>query len=102
MNPKKTLVCAGFICLAAAPLASLAQDDEEELEFEEAEVFFELNNTDGDLGIHALIDGGPWKLLEIHDVDDRNMLTVNARGRMRRQGLTEIFFESAEPTSSRA
>ncbi len=98
MNPKKTLICAGFICLAAAPLASPAQDDEEVLEFEEAEVFFELNNTDGDLGIHALIDGGPWKLLEIHDVDDRNMLTVNARGRMRRQGLTEIFFESAEPT----
>ncbi len=98
MNPKKTLVCAGFICLAAAPLASLAQDDEEELEFEEAEVFFELNNTDGDLGIHALIDGGAWKLLKIHSVDGRNMLTVNVRGRMRRQGLTEIFFESAEPT----
>lgn len=98
MSPKKTLVCAGFICLAAAPLASFAQDDEEVLEFEEAEVFFELNNTDGDLGIHALIDGGPWKLLEIHDVDDRKMLQVNVRGRMRRQGLTEIFFESAEPT----
>jgi hypothetical protein len=98
MNPKKTLVCAGFICLAAAPLALLAQDEEEVLEFEEAEVFFELNNTDGDLGIHALIDGGPWKLLEIRDVDDRSMLTVNARGRVRQQGMTEIFFESAEPT----
>ena len=98
MNPKKMLVCAGLICLAGAPLALLAQDEEEVLEFEEAEVFFELNNTDGDLGIHALIDGGAWKLLKIHDVDDRKMLQVNVRGRMRRQGLTEIFFESAEPT----
>ncbi|MCH8117091.1 MAG: hypothetical protein IIA78_03115, partial [Proteobacteria bacterium] len=98
MSLKKTLVCAGFICLAAAAPALLAQDDEEVLEFEEAEVFFELNNTDGDLGIHTLIDGGPWKLLRIHDVDDRKMLQVNVHGRMRRQGLTEILFESAEPT----
>ena len=98
MNPKKTLVCAGFICLVVAPPASLAQDDEEETEFDVAEVFFELNNTDGDLGIHALIDGGAWKLLKIHDANDRKLLHVNVRGRMRRQGLTEIFFESAEPT----
>ena len=29
--------------------------------FTEAEIFLELNDTDGDLGIHASIfDGGPW------------------------------------------
>ena len=98
MNPKKALVCAGFVCLATAPLTSLAEEHEEVLEFDVAEVFFELNNTDGDLGIHALIDGGAWKQLRIHDVDDRKLLDVKVRGRMRRQGLTEIFFESAEPT----
>jgi hypothetical protein len=36
------------------PLAGWAND-----EFDEAEIFFELNNTDGDLGIHALIDACP-------------------------------------------
>ncbi len=73
-------------------------DDDEEIPFSVAELFFELNNTDGDLGIHAKIDGGPWKRLAIEDLKERRMLRVNVRGRLRRQGLTEIFFESAEPT----
>lgn len=72
--------------------------DHNGIPFEEAELFFELNHTDGDLGIHALIDGDPWKWLKIEDLWDRRILTVRAQGRLRRQGLTEIFFESAEPT----
>jgi len=71
--------------------------DDEEIPFDEAELFFELNNTDGDLGIHALIDGEPWKRLVIEDPRERKMLDVRVNGRLRRQGLTEIFFESAEP-----
>ena len=34
---------------------------------EEAELYFELNNTDGDLGIHGKIDGGPWTKIGIKD-----------------------------------
>ncbi len=74
-----------------------AQEDDE-IPFDEAHLFFELNNTDGDLGIHALIDGGPWKRLEIVDPNERKMLNVRVAGRLQRQGLTEFFFESAEPT----
>jgi hypothetical protein len=59
---------------------------------------FELNNTDGDLGIHALIDGDAWKRLMIEDTKERKMLDLEVKGRLRKQGLTEIFFESAEPT----
>jgi hypothetical protein len=73
-------------------------DDDEEIPFDEAKIFFELNNTDGDLGIHALVDGDAWKYLEIEDPRDRKMLNIIVRGRLRRQGLTELFFESAEPT----
>jgi hypothetical protein len=72
-------------------------DNEEEIPFDEAEIYFELNNTDGDLGIHSLIDGEPWKRLEIEDPRGRKMLNIFVQGRLRRQGLTEIFFESAEP-----
>ncbi len=75
-----------------------AGDEDVETPFDEAQIFFELNNTDGDLGIHALIDGEAWKRLEIEDPRERRMLAVIVRGRLRRQGLTEIFFESAEPT----
>ena len=75
----------------------LRAEDGDEIPFDVAEIFFELNDTDGDLGIHALIDGEPWKSLEIEDSRERNLLKVETKGRLRRQGLTEIFFESAEP-----
>jgi hypothetical protein len=97
MRLNKTLVNPlAAMALAATPIAAIA--DEEEIPFDVAEIFFELNDTDGDLGIHALIDGDEWKRLVIEDTQERTMLKVNVRGRLRRQGLTELFFESAEPT----
>ncbi len=74
------------------------RDHEDEIPFSEAHLFFELNNSDGDLGIHALIDGDAWKKLSIEDPNEREILNVRVGGRLQRQGLTEIFFESAEPT----
>ncbi len=74
------------------------KNDDDEIPFAEAELFFELNNTDGDLGIHALIDGDAWKKLVIKDPRERKILDVKVKGRLKKQGLTEIFFESAEPT----
>ena len=66
-------------------------------QFTEAELFFELNNTDGDLGIHGSIDGGPWTNLTIEAPGDRTLLEVLSRGRLKSQGMTQLFFESAEP-----
>lgn len=66
-------------------------------EFSEAELYIELNNTDGDLGIHASIDGGPYARLEIEDIRERRLLLIRASGLLARQGLTQLFFESAEP-----
>ncbi len=82
------------LVLGSAPLAWA----DDEIAFDEANVFFELNDTDGDLGIHSLIDGEPWKRLKIEDPNDRTMLKIRVNGRLKRQGLTELFFESAEPT----
>ncbi|PVV14374.1 MAG: hypothetical protein B6D82_06070, partial [gamma proteobacterium symbiont of Ctena orbiculata] len=61
-------------------------------------MFFELNDTDGDLGIHGKVDGDEWKRLEIEDPYERRMMNIRAIGRLKRQGITELFFESAEPT----
>ena len=88
------LMTATLLAFAAAPTPSRAQG---ELPFGEANLFFELNDTDGDLGIHALIDGEPWRRLEIEDPSERLMLNVSVSGRLGKQGLTELFFESAEP-----
>ncbi len=76
---------------------SLAQTAAQETPFDEASIFFELNDTDGDLGIHALIDGDAWRLLSIRDPNEVKLLGILVTGKLRRQGLTELFFESAEP-----
>ena len=86
------------VIILGITVPELWANDDEEIPFDEAHLFFELNNTDGDLGIHALIDGDAWKRLMIEDTNERKMLDVEVTGRLRRQGLTEIFFESAEPT----
>lgn len=82
----------------ASPSAWADDDDEMETEFDESELFFELNYTDEDLGIHALIDGEAWKRLIIkRDDNDRKLLDIRVKSKLRKQGLTELFFESAEP-----
>jgi len=88
-----------IIAMAAvisAPTLAIADDDE--LEFEEGYVYFELNDTDGDLGIHGKVDGDAWKKVAIEGPGDRKIMDVKAKSGLRIQGLTELFFESAEPT----
>lgn len=96
MLPICSVTVASFMFASLAPQALAYGNDEPP--FDEASIFFELNDTDGDLGIHAFIDGDPWKKLTIEDPRDRNMLKIKVKGRLRNQGLTELFFESAEPS----
>jgi hypothetical protein len=77
--------------------AARQQGQQRDVRFAEAELFFELNDTDGDLGIHASIDGGPWTSLRIEAPGERTLLDLLSRGRLRSQGLTQLFLESAEP-----
>jgi hypothetical protein len=100
---KKYLVILPVLSLPAIALflggrSPQSWGDDEEIPFDEAVVFFELNDTDGDLGIHALIDGEPWKKLAIEGPNGAELLAVHTAGRLRRHGLTELFFESAEPS----
>lgn len=83
--------------LGAAALITAAPTQPSQ-RFSEAQVFFELNDTDGDLGIHASIDGAPWTDLEIEGPGGSALFSIVSRGRLRKQGLTQLFFESAEPS----
>ncbi|MBT8078159.1 MAG: hypothetical protein KJO31_06255 [Gammaproteobacteria bacterium] len=94
----KLIAVASCFLLAGNALAQDDDDDDDELPFAEAQVLIQLNDTDGDLGFHARIDGDPWKRLTIESPDERTLLNVRLRGALRRQGLTEFAFESAEPT----
>ena len=94
------LLCTAAILTLAVP-ATWADDDdsdEQEIPFEEAELFLEFNSTDEDLGIHISVDGDAWKELELEGPNGRKLLQIDARSRLRRQGLTQLFIESAEPT----
>jgi hypothetical protein len=82
----------------AGAFAQDADDDGDEIPFDEADIFLELNDTDGDLGIQAFIDGDAWRELEIEDPNERQLLLVRATGPLWRQGLNELLFESDEPT----
>lgn len=97
MKLKKLPIVAVTSALLAASTLGVASDHDE-LELDEAYLYFELNDTDGDLGIHGKADGDAWKRMKIEGPNDRNLLNIRVRSRLRRQGLTELFFESAEPT----
>lgn len=90
-------LAVGGAAIALSNQAGLSQE-EEELELDEAGLFFELNHTDGDLGIQGFVDGDAWKSLEIENPKEELLLNIWVRGNLRRQGLSEFFFESDEPT----
>ena len=87
-------VIALFGLVAGATEASAQSDNK----FSVAALFFELNHSDGDLGIHAEIDGGAWTSLNIEGPSGHTLLDLQGRGRLRTQGLTQLAFESAEPS----
>ena len=89
---------AVLVTMGANISMSWADNDDDEIPFSEAHIFFELNNTDGDLGIHGKIDGDPWKKLKIEAHNGRKILDARVKGSLKKQGMTEFFFESAEPT----
>ena len=89
------LVPAVALIMGSVTPVVWAQD---EIPFDVAKLYFELNDSDGDLGIHGLIDGEPWDWLGIEDPRERLMLDISVEGRLQQQGLTELFFESAEPS----
>ena len=90
------LVTAALLVSAAAFVPDAGAERRQH--FSVAELFFELNDTDGDLGIHAFIDGEPWTDLEIERPDDGRLLNIISRGMLRTQGLSAMSFESAEPS----
>ena len=91
-------VLATVVCGAMAVEPVYAQGPA--LEFEDAEFFIEVNGTDGDAGVQLKLDGVGWNALEIIDPNAATILDLVAdeNESIGLQGLTEFFFESAEPS----
>ncbi len=94
MKTLKSIVLL-FPALLLAGAVSMAWADD--AEFDEAKVLIEINGTDGDVGFHAKFDADAWYNVQMHDPEDRKIFQEKAFGPLKTQGLTENFFESAEP-----
>jgi hypothetical protein len=68
-----------------------------QVEFEEARLFIEFNSSGNDLGFHVFLDGEDWRSLRIISPNRRTIFDVQGKGGYRRLGMTELFFEGAEP-----
>ena len=102
MNSYRTIlaVFAALLLSMAAQVgwAEEHDDDDECVEEFDVDCFIEINSTDGDAGAQLLLDGEQWTKLEIEDPDGKEILDVKAKRSVRMQGLTEFFFETAEPS----
>ena len=95
MQGKRILLAAAAIALlvglAAAPRAAA-------IRLAEAAIFIEINATDGDAGIQVFLDGEGWDTMQVRNPNGQVVLNILGEGGIGQQGLTEGFFESAEPS----
>jgi hypothetical protein len=66
--------------------------------FSDAEVFFEYNVTANDLGFQIFLDADGWDLVSVSGPQESEIVDITAKGPLAELGITELRFESAEPS----
>ena len=66
--------------------------------FEESRIYIEYNSSANDLGFHVSLDAEHWKSLKIVNPAGRTIFDVVGHEGYQALGLTELFFEGAEPS----
>jgi len=66
--------------------------------FKAARIYIEYNSSANDLGFHVFLDGENWKVLRIVNPAGTTIFEVSGRAGYADLGLTELFFEGAEPS----
>jgi hypothetical protein len=66
--------------------------------FSEKRIIIEVNATAGDGGIQIFLDAAGWNSLEVSDPNGQTVFAVEGNGSVGMTGVTELFFESAEPS----
>lgn len=101
MLPVFLIPVMALLILTASASEGWAKKRKSELPFEISKLIIEFNSTAnegiGDVGVQVLLDGEPWQSLKIESPDGRTILQIRASESLRKQGLTELFFESSEP-----
>lgn len=68
------------------------------VEFADLDVFLEFNSTDNDLGVQVFLDAEGWDRIRAKDPSGQRVLDFRAQASFGDLGLTELRFESAEPS----
>ncbi|MGH7893490.1 MAG: hypothetical protein ACREQL_02425 [Candidatus Binatia bacterium] len=63
-----------------------------------AKIYWEYNASANDLGVHVSLDAEDWKRLKIVNPKGRTIFNVEGNGPYKALGMTELFFEGAEPS----
>lgn len=66
--------------------------------FSESRIYIEYNSSANDLGFHVSLDGEDWQSLRITNPAGATIFAVEGEGPYRELGMTELFFEGAEPS----
>jgi hypothetical protein len=84
---------------ALEPTAQVAK--KKPIPYEINDLFIETNATDGDIGLQLLADVDEWNKFTLRDPKGRKlMMKAQTKGRLHGWGLTELFWETAEPEFS--
>lgn len=67
-------------------------------EFSFSRIYIEFNQSANDLGYHVTLDGEDWTRLAIFNPNGKRIFDVQGRGAYKLLGMTELFFEGAEPS----
>ena len=97
-----TAALAAVVLTAAVPPAWADKADQDNgapvIPLKDARLKIEVNSTDRDAGVQLFIDADPWKSMDVYDPNGRLLLRATARGAFAKQGGTELFMESGEPS----
>jgi hypothetical protein len=78
--------------------ASALETSAQVMPFDIAEVFFEFNSTDDDMGFQVFLDAEGWERVNLTDPRGNQVTRLLAEGKLAEIGITELRFESAEPS----
>ena len=99
MRHTRMLTCslAALVALIVGVTSPEAWAAKKKLELEISRIYWEYNSSANDLGVHVSLDGEDWRKLKIINPAGRTIFEVEGRGPYRLLGMTELFFEGAEP-----
>ncbi len=77
--------------------ASRARAGGVELPLASLKLFIEFNETNEDVGVQCVLGGEPYKKLRAFDPSNKPILSLQPKRSLKKQGMSDFFFESAEP-----